>query len=209
VPQPSRISRNQVVATKTTLANAVTATPRNSAAAMVTTSREHPVLRYARQVVDIPGDIIECGSWKLDSALKIGTICKDKLIYACDTFSGMPAPTEIDGHKKGDFPTTWLDILPLAEGTNVIPVPGQFKYTLPLIAQSVKYFSMVYIDCDLYESAKLAIDILWPCIVPNGILVADDYTNPACKGIRMIMDSYFGGRMQVDENGFVMVRKPA
>jgi hypothetical protein len=168
---------------------------------------EHPILRYARQVVDIPGDIIECGSWKLDSALRIGAICKDKLIYACDTFKGMPTPTEIDGHKEGDFMTSWQEIIPLADNTNVIPVPGLFKYTLPPIAKSCKYFSMIYIDCDLYESAKLAIDTLWPYLVPNGLLVADDYQNTACKGIKKVMDMYFGGRIQVDENGFAVVKK--
>jgi hypothetical protein len=170
-------------------------------------SSEHPIIRYARLANDLPGDIIECGSWKLDSALRIGTICKEKIVYACDTFRGMPEPTEIDGHKEGDFLTSWDEIMPLAEGTNIVPVPGRFKYTLPLIAQSVRYFSMIYIDCDLYGSAKEAIDILWPCLVPQGILVADDYVNPACKGINLIMDTYFGGRMQVDENGFAMVRK--
>ena len=176
---------------------------------------EHPVIRYVRLALDIPGDIIECGSWRLDSALKIASICPLKLVYACDTFHGMPEPGAEDvhltdpskGHKLGDFPSNWNEVSAMAEGTNVIPVPGYFHHTLPMISKGAGPFSMIYIDCDLYESAKPAIDILWPCLSEHGILVADDYTNPATPGIKKVMDRYFAGRFHPDENGLVMVRK--
>lgn len=167
----------------------------------------YKLAEYAESVKDIPGVIVECGSYRLGSAIALAEACPEKWVFACDTFNGMPSPSEIDGHKKGDFgDADWQELVQVANRLgNIQLMRGDFKDTLGWFQKA--QIALIYIDCDLYESARIAIEALWPRLVAGGLLVAHDYTNPACRGIKKVMDDHFGGKIAFDDAGFSTVRK--
>ena len=44
-------------------------------------------------------------------------------------------------------------------------------------------FRLCHIDVDVYQSSKDSVDWIWNRLVPNGIVVYDDYGYHACDGI--------------------------
>ena len=151
---------------------------------------------------------MECGSYRLGSALVLARSFPEKTVYACDTFSGMPEPEAIDGHRRGDFGDVdlhWVRDVAKDAG-NVALVSGDFRDTLGRFAD--EDLCLVYVDCDLYRSAKTAVRALWPRLVRGGLMLAHDYTNPACRGMRRCVDEEFGGLFALDEPfDLVLVRK--
>ena len=109
-----------------------------------------------------------------------------KKVYACDTFSGIP---EEDSNVKdiadmGYFSDTNLDAvkkkLKKYDVFNVKLVIGDFRNTLPKLDK--EKFSLVFIDCNIFSSAKLAINFSYPRLVKDGVLFSTCYGAPKGKG---------------------------
>jgi len=148
------------------------------------------LLQCIKETEHLEGDIIELGSYKGGNAIMIAKFLKQigskKKVYACDTFSGIP---EEDSNVKdiadmGYFSDTNLDAvkkkLKKYDAFNVKLVIGDFRNTLPNLDK--EKFSLVFIDCNIFSSAKLAINFSYPRLVKDGVLFSHCYGAPKGKG---------------------------
>jgi O-methyltransferase len=124
-------------------------------------------------------------------------------IVGFDSFEGFPEPVEEDAlpnrsyHPralKGYFGDTSLDELKsrvsaLGLEQQVTLVKGYFEETLS--AWGDRQFSVVHIDCDLYQSYLTCLDFFYPRMVPGGHIVFDEYD--------FIADVYPGAQKAIDE----------
>lgn len=114
-------------------------------------------------------------------------------IHIFDTFSGHPDQiySSKDGpHQVGLFGDTALEHVTayLAECKNVSIHVGRFEDRCSDIAPLT--FGLVHIDVDIYQSTVTCLEFFWPRLVPNGVLVIDDYGFITCRGLKEAVDSF-------------------
>ncbi|MEH2063959.1 MAG: TylF/MycF/NovP-related O-methyltransferase [Nostoc sp.] len=144
---------------------------------------------------DIPGNFVECGSCKGGAAALLASVIQryslsPRLVYACDTFEGMPAPIEIDLHNGIAANETGFGVgtlkAPIAENIQlickllkvqdiVVPVKGLFAQTLPQYKSEIGNIALLHADGDWYESTMDIFNNLYDNVVPNGMIQVDDY----------------------------------
>jgi len=146
------------------------------------------LLQCMKETEHLEGDIIELGSYKGGNAIMIAEFLKQigskKKVYACDTFSGIPEDSNVkDIADMGYFSDTNLDAvkkkLKKYDVFNVKLVIGDFRNTLPNLDK--EKFSLVFIDCNIFSSAKLAINFSYPRLVKDGVLFSHCYGAPKPK----------------------------
>lgn len=144
--------------------------------------------QYALEVSHLDGDVAEVGVWKGGSAKWLCHLFPERKVYLFDTFTGMPAPEAIDGHRQGDFGDTSLVSVRnyLRDCPNAVIVPGVFPHTLPELGPLV----LVHVDCDLHSSTQAAINRLWPLLPSGGVMVFDDYKSYMCAGATQAIDDF-------------------
>lgn len=100
-----------------------------------------------------------------------------KQIHGFDSFFGLPE--EWAGLVKGTFGTEGQlpeGVCSLLEGyPNLTVWQGWFADTLPLYKQVTKPIGLIHIDCDIYRSTKEVLFGLNDLILPNTILVFDEW----------------------------------
>lgn len=173
-----------------------------------------------RRVVleDVPGALVECG---VAAGAQIGVMGHylremqviDRLIYAFDSYCGIPLAGPNDDDQPGVAPVdpnrplpTDLSKLLKSSGVAVhslesvretlrrwelplsqyVFVKGWFQNTVPTAA--IEKIAFLRLDGDLYESTKVCLEHLFPKVSPGGYVVIDDY---AMTGCRKACDEYF------------------
>lgn len=119
-------------------------------------------------IEDIPGNFVECGSCKGGSAALLASVIQryslsPRLIYAFDTFEGMPEPIEVDLHNGVAANETGFGVgtlkAPIAENIQlisqflkvqdiVVPVKGLFAQTLPQYKSEIGSIAFLHADGD-------------------------------------------------------------
>jgi hypothetical protein len=153
---------------------------------------------------NIPGCLVECG---VASGSQIGAMQEclqahgaKREIYGFDSFCGIPYAGERDTQQPGIGPVD-ENKLGLLETTGVSAhskecvlsnfekwslktnhltlIEGWFENTVPLA--NTGPIAMLRLDGDLYSSTKVCMEHLYPLLVPNGILIIDDYSLQGCR----------------------------
>jgi O-methyltransferase len=166
-------------------------------------------------VKNIPGDFVECGVWKGGNLILMSTINSytgsKRKIHGFDTFTGMTEPTDIDRDLWGESAKSLLSRSEYKDGTasfhafaskelvgkilndngcfDVNLVEGDVAKTLFLKSNLPSHISILRLDTDWYESTKIELEVLYPLLVPGGILIIDDYGH--FSGARKAVDEYF------------------
>lgn len=171
---------------------------------LLSEARLFSLYSLARQICldDIPGNFVECGSYKGGSAALLAVVIKryslrPRLLYAFDTFEGMPEPSEADKHDG--IPVNLTDWgagtlkAPLTDNLDVIcqsldvrdivmPVKGLFAQTLPESKSEIGNIALLHADGDWYESTMDIFNNLYESVVANGFVQIDDYGHwEGCK----------------------------
>lgn len=146
-----------------------------------------------------PGAIAEFGVFNGGSTEQLTHF--NRLVYAFDTFEGMPAEgyDQALDHENvpGKFapqPNTedWLRTL------GVVIVRGRFADTLPNHTPA-EPLAFAYVDCDWYSSHMECLHYIRRHMVSGGKILFDDY--PGLAGCKKAVDEVFGpGRV---DNGVV------
>lgn len=146
-------------------------------------------------IEDIPGNFVECGSYKGGAAALLAFVIKHyslrpRLLYACDTFEGMPEPTEVDIYNGTPANLTGFGVgtlkAPITENLQsvckllnvkdiVVPVKGLFAQTLPQYKSEIGSIALLHADGDWYESTMDIFNTLYDSVAPNGMIQVDDY----------------------------------
>lgn len=145
----------------------------------------------------IPGALVECGVWRGGACIFMAAYLRahgmrDRELIAADSFNGLPAPRLNQDRglrlSKDKYPELAVSQSVVREnfsvyGLNpddVVFLEGWFKDTLP--KAPISQIALLRMDGDLYQSTMDILDSLYDRVVPDGVVIVDDYhTIPACK----------------------------
>lgn len=159
---------------------------------VVTQDRCFMLYQLAKYANSKDGEVAELGVYKGGSAKLISKTCPKKEVHLFDTFSGMPEEDPAIAHRcKGDFLNISLESVKefLTDCHNVVFHPGFFPDTADVIKD--KRFCFVYMDGDLYQSAKDCLEFFYDKMVSGGVIVFDDYEWKDCPGVKEALDEFF------------------
>ena len=158
----------------------------------------------------LEGDLVECGVFEGGNIILYQYLNKKnnlkKKIYAYDTFEGMTRPGKIDRDFKNnsairikqnnsrwcysDLETVKKNIISCNQSlNNFIFIKGDVLKTLNNKKNLPKKISLLRLDTDFYNSTLKELNILYPRLVKNGVLIIDDYGH--WKGSKKAVDKYF------------------
>lgn len=134
---------------------------------------------------DVPGDIVECGTWKGGSATNLSLVCRivGRRLKIYDSFEGLPTgetgDREAPYYKAGDYCGTLDEVKRNISRHGAIEVcdfvRGWFKDTLPNEKSPVL---LAFLDVDLEASLHTCVRYLWPRLVKTGYIFIDE-----CVGV--------------------------
>jgi hypothetical protein len=157
-------------------------------------------VQYAVETVikeGVPGDFIETGVMRGGAIILMRAILKaygvtDRVIWAADSFEGLPAP-DVEKYPE-DRGAEW-HLRPLTEvGVDMVRrnfdrygllddqvkfLKGWFRDTLHVAP--VERLAILRLDGDLYESTMDALVPLYPKLSPGGFVIVDDYNLEMCR----------------------------
>jgi Macrocin-O-methyltransferase (TylF) len=158
-------------------------------------------------ILPVKGSIVECGVFRgfsLMSWAKLSTILEPenltRRIYGFDTFNGFPSVNSKDltgagSAEVGDFKTSSYDELKnlielydqdrfLGHIPKVELIRGDITNTIPEFVASNPHLlvSLLFIDLDLYEPTKVALNNLMPRMPKGSIIAFDELDNPIWPG---------------------------
>jgi O-methyltransferase len=147
---------------------------------------------------DVPGDLIETGVWRGGCVALMRAVLKqhgvtDRVVWAADSFEGMPTPNGEAYPEDTGVDLTDFDFLkvPLDQvkanllrfdllDDQVRFLKGWFRDTLP--RAPIERLALLRLDGDLYESTMDALKALYPRLSPGGYVIVDDYLSfPMCR----------------------------
>ena len=170
------------------------------------------LLECIRQTEKLDGNIIELGSYKCGTTIMLAKFLEQikskKKIFACDTFDGIPEDDEFveETTATGLFGDTSFDFVSkqiqrFGVQKNIELVKGKFQDVFDEKLKNEK-FSLVFMDCDIYSSAKYSIEFSYPKLADKGFMIFHDYSigkKPINKEGTKIGDSEWGETKAVDD----------
>jgi len=159
-----------------------------------------------KKTLQVPGHIIEFGCWKGANLLFLAKMMSllqpssPKKILGFDNFEGLPQAVSQDGEYANGFigrykgdELTLKQVISLFDFDNTIElIKGDAVSTIPKFKEARKDFlvSFAYIDFDLYEPTKVALDFLEEVISIGGIIVFDEALSDQWPGETNAMKEY-------------------
>lgn len=165
-----------------------------------------------KMALPVKGSVVECGVFRgfgLMSWAKLSTILEPenltRRIYGFDTFEGFPVVAAKDqsgftktqvGDLRADSYTELKQLLEeydrdrfLGHIPKVELIRGDITVTAPEFVQSHPHLlvSLLFIDCDLYEPTKAALEAFLPRMPRGAILAFDELDNPIWPGETLAM----------------------
>jgi len=158
-------------------------------------------------VLPVKGSVIECGVWRGFSLMawaKLSTMLEPenltRRIYGFDTFEGFPSVHDIDQsafktNERGELSSHSYDELFqlikeydadrfLGHIGKVELIRGDMAKTIPEFIERHQHLmvSLLFIDCDLYEPTRTALEHFLPRMPKGAIVAFDDLDNPIWPG---------------------------
>ena len=158
--------------------------------------RCYELWQLVAEISKLRGALIEVGTWKGGSGALIAKKAKianiKDTVYLCDTFKGIVKAGINDSFYKGGEHSdasekTVKQIIDELELDNVKLLPGIFPDETSRMI-TAKEFRLCHIDVDVYQSAKDAVEWLWPKLVVGGLIIFDDYGWEGCDGVRKFVN---------------------
>lgn len=181
-----------------------------------------------KKVLPVKGSMVECGvhrgfglmTWANMSAL-LEPANLTRRIYGFDSFEGFPAVAEKDKTllgdvKKGDlYADSYEELMELiaiyddnrflGHVNKIKLIKGDAVETIPTFLKEHPHLvvSLLFLDFDLYEPTKAAIEHLFPRIPKGGIIAFDELDNPLWPGETMaLLDTLGIGRLRMERMEF-------
>lgn len=165
---------------------------------------------------NIGGDFVECGVWQGGHALAAKMLFElyddNRTVWLFDTFEGMTEPTEFDiktltgkhaatkyeqlkreNHNEWCYASFELVRSNLINSgvdiSKIEMIKGDVSKTLKNQHNVPKDISILRLDTDFYQSTKDELEILYPNLRKNGVLILDDYGS--WNGVQKATDEFF------------------
>jgi hypothetical protein len=168
--------------------------------------------RMMDKVVNIKGDVVECGVGKgrTFQMLAILSGAQNKPLWGFDSFEGFPEPTPEDQSSRNPQKGEWKHIAfkDVYDGLHTLKlspeylskikvIKGFFDESLPKEINDINKISLLHLDVDLYQSYKVCLKYLFPKVATGGVILFDEYANAAevekFPGAKKAIDEYFAG----------------
>lgn len=169
-----------------------------------------------KQVLELPGDIVECGVLKGTGLflwarlLQIYSPRTKRKVVGFDTFEGYPAETSQDHDRQTgqEFKRQQIQdaaavsvshLMHAAENLGLADrielVPGDATRSIPEYVAANPGFRIALLDLDfvLYDPTKAALEGFYPLVVPEGLIIFDEYA-VAGMGESDAVDEFFAGK---------------
>ncbi|HYL78111.1 MAG TPA: TylF/MycF/NovP-related O-methyltransferase [Bryobacteraceae bacterium] len=167
------------------------------------------LFEFLDRTAKLEGDIAECGVWRgrtlVAMAIYLVQESIPKTIWGFDSFQGFDASvardialggTDTAEKRVGGFEDTSYALVNRklsAFGLHNVQIrPGYFRESLP--GCNDRKFCFVHLDCDIYESYAVCLDFFYPRLVPGGVLLFDEYNDPAWPGANCAVDEFFANQ---------------
>jgi len=161
----------------------------------------------AKKYADKPGVYVECGVAAGAQIIAMAHGAPNKMIYAFDSFEGIPLPSNRDDQMPGikflskeeiealpnpgeqELITTgatsvsvtdfWFSLERTNINTeNICSVKGWFEETVQSFTDPI---SILRLDGDLYNSTYVCLEHLYKLVIKGGIVIIDDWDLPGCR----------------------------
>ena len=166
-----------------------------------------------KHALPVKGSIVECGvnhgfglmSWAKFSAI-LEPVNLTRRIYGFDTFEGFPGISEQDrsqssmhvreGDLAADVHDELLQLVDIYDSTRFIGHVGKVKLvrgdatkTIPEFVKESPHLvvSLLFMDFDLYEPTKIALEHFLPRMPKGAVLAFDELDNPLWPGETLAM----------------------
>jgi hypothetical protein len=174
------------------------------------------ITRYElyKLILNIPGDIIECGVYKGNSfaflahlSVILEPFSINRRLIGFDTFEGF---SSIDKKKdpsnisQKNFSDTSIDItskclgaIDIVRPVNKIPrfnlIKGDILTTIPKFVKENPWMScaMLILDTDLYAPTKIALEYVLPLMPKGAVIVFDEYNYQNFPGETQAINEFF------------------
>ncbi len=149
-----------------------------------------------KKTAKLKGTIAELGVFEGKSAR---IICEAKeqqrKLILFDTWEGLPEDGKYEWVlKKGELNASLSKVKERLKGySNVEYKKGLIQDTLKKYKNNK--FAFVYLDLDLYNSTKYALEFLYPRMVKGGIILTHDYDN--FKDVQIAFDEFFRDKTEI------------
>jgi|SRR5688572_16291812 len=160
---------------------------------------------------DSPGVYVECGVAAGAQIIAMHSGAPGKLIYAFDSFQGIPLPSNHDDQMPGIrmlsederrlLPNPGEQLLETTGATsvseydfwqhidavfgqkrhNIKAVKGWFEETVPKTKTEIDQIAILRLDGDLYNSTRVCLLHLFPKVIEGGVVIIDDWSLKGCK----------------------------
>jgi hypothetical protein len=176
-----------------------------------------------KMILPCKGSIVECGVFRGFSVMawaKLSTILEPenltRRVYGFDSFDGFPSVSEEDRTSAGvaalgDFQTSSREELTelirlydqdrfLGHLPKVELIPGDATKTIPEFVQKNSHLlvSLLFLDFDLYEPTKAALEQFVPRMPKGAVLAFDELDNPIWPGeTKALLDSLPVNRLKI------------
>jgi hypothetical protein len=167
---------------------------------------------------NISGDFAELGVWRGNTAsvLAYYAVSSNRKVYLFDTYEGFDARDleGVDKDKQMAFADTSLKIVKEVIGTSSEVckfVKGYFPHTVTDEHRATT-FSIVSIDCDLYEPMKAGLEFFYPLLSKGGLFLLHDYSSTLWDGSKKAIDEFCTKNeeyliLMPDKSGSAYIRK--
>ncbi|MBF0385358.1 MAG: class I SAM-dependent methyltransferase [Candidatus Omnitrophica bacterium] len=172
-----------------------------------------------KQIINVHGSIIECGVWNGGGLMLFAQLCAIlepynyvRKIIGFDTFEGFPSlkeEDELSRDKKylsvGQFKCQSFEGLlkaielfdlnrPIGHVSKVELVKGDAVKTIPEYVKKNPQLivSLLYLDFDLFEPTKVAIQSFMPLMPKGAVIVFDELSQVRCPGETIAMMQEIG-----------------
>ena len=170
-------------------------------------------IKIFEKILDVQGDIIECGTFQGNNLMLFAHLSSifepysfNRKIYGFDTFEGFKSISKYDPKdiNENTFSNTNLNILKKAINlfdlnrsvghiNKINIIKGDATKTIPNFYKKNKnlLISLLYIDFDIFEPTKTALDVFASSVVKGGIIVFDQINYDKFSGESLAFKNYF------------------
>jgi O-methyltransferase len=159
---------------------------------MIPPTRYMNNLLLSDMIRPLPGDIVECGTWKGGMIAGFANyLGSDREYFLFDSFQGLPKAKDVDGiqalawQNNVNSPFYYNnctadkkdaeEAMKLSKAKNFHIHQGWFSETLHTYDPKLGGISLLHLDCDWYDSTMDCLNALYKYVLPGGIILVDDY----------------------------------
>ena len=161
-----------------------------------------------KKIVDLPGDVVECGVFKGASLIRFATYREmlesqqSRKIWGFDAFGEFPKDVSMvedaefikkfESDAGNGISVDELNAVFDKKGfSNINLVKGNILETLPEFTNKNKSrkIAFLHIDVDVYEATYAILEMLYDNVVNGGVIVFDDYGT--VQGATNAIDNFF------------------